>query len=183
MLDLIHETTLFAEPIAKLWGLPITNALLNSWLVVLVVIGLSLALRRGLQTVPRGLQNATEAVIESGLTVFDGVTNDRAKSWRLAPIDFSFFFFILLNNWLGLLPGVGSVGYVITRGSENIFVPYLRGGTADLNTTLALAIIGVVASHILGVLSVGAWRHLNKFINLRTLAEIPKQIRRQPSGF
>jgi len=47
------------------------------------------------------------------------------------------FLFILLNNWLGLLPGVGSIGFIQIQNHEQVFVPLLRGATADLNTTLA----------------------------------------------
>ncbi len=80
-----------------------------------------------------------------------------------------------------MLPGVGSIGGVAQEGGEKVFVPLFRGGTADLNTTLSLAIIGVVASHIFGVLAVGAWRHLNKFINIQALLDIPKKIKKEPT--
>ncbi len=115
------------------------------------------------------------------LNLFDGVTGDRSKSLKFAPLVLAFFFFILLNNWLGILPGVGSIGQIVGEGGHEIFVPYFRGGTADLNTTLALAIIGVVLSHIFGIMSLGLWHHFNKFINLKALLEIPKKIRREPT--
>ena len=82
---------------------------------------------------------------------------------------------------MGLLPGVGSVGQVVQEGAHKVFIPYFRGGTADLNTTLALAAIGVVMSHILGVAAVGAWHYFNKFINIKAFLEIPKKIRRDPT--
>lgn len=81
---------------------------------------------------------------------------------------------------MGLLPGVGSIGQVVLEGEEHVFVPYLRGATADLNTTLALATLGVVLSHIFGVLAVGWWKYLNKFINLKAFIEIPKKIMKDP---
>ncbi|MFA5894141.1 MAG: FoF1 ATP synthase subunit a, partial [Candidatus Margulisiibacteriota bacterium] len=108
-------------------------------------------------------------------------TGSRARSVKFFPLVFSFFIFILLSNWMGLLPGVGSIGQVVTEGHEKIFVPFLRGGTADLNTTLALAIIGVVASHAFGVAALGAWNYLNKFINIKAFLEIPKKIRKDPA--
>jgi F-type H+-transporting ATPase subunit a len=100
---------------------------------------------------------------------------------KFAPFVMSFFFFILISNWMGLLPGVGSIGQIVSTEEGNMFVPYLRGATADLNTTLALAIIAVVASHILGVLAVGWWKYLNKFINFKVLMEIPKKIIKDPT--
>jgi F-type H+-transporting ATPase subunit a len=93
----------------------------------------------------------------------------------------AFFFLILVNNWLGIIPGVGSIGKNIVEDGHEIFVPFLRGGTADLNTTLALASLAVVASHIFGVVAVGAWTYLNKFINIKAFLEIPKKVLKDPS--
>lgn len=93
----------------------------------------------------------------------------------------AFFFFILINNWLGILPGIGSVGMIVSEHGEKAFVPFFRGGTADLNTTLALATIGVVASHIFGVMMIGWWKHLNKFVNIQALLDIPKKIIKDPT--
>lgn len=179
--ELIHENTLYAEPLFKVAGFPITNSLLNSWLVVAIVLVLAWSLKGKIKKVPTGLQNAMEMVMEAFLGIFDAVTGSRKKSLQFLPIALSFFFFILINNWLGLLPGVGSIGQIVKSGNEHIFVPYLRGATADLNTTLALATIGVVISHIFGVISVGAWNYLNKFINIKAFLEIPKKIMKDPA--
>ena len=75
-------------------------------------------------------------------------------------------FFILLNNWLGLFPGVGTIGFVQTEGSHLIFVPFFRGAAADLNLTLALAIMAVLLTHIVGVVMTSSWSHLNRFVGL-----------------
>jgi len=179
--QILHEHTLFAEPIAHIGSFNITNSLLNSWLVVLIVLVFGLVIRKKLKEVPRGLQNGLEAIVDMFLDLFDSVTGSRAKSLRFAPIVLSFFFFILLNNWLGILPGIGSIGQIVSENGHKVFVPFFRGGTADLNTTLALAIVGVVLSHILGVMAVGLWQHFNKFINLKAFLEIPKKIRREPT--
>lgn len=177
----IHENTLYAEPIAHVGSFPITNAMLNSWLVLVIVIILAACLKKNIRRVPRGLQNGMEMIVEMFLDLFDSVTGDRKKSMKFAPLVLAFFFFILLNNWSGLLPGVGSIGQIIEKGGEKFFIPYFRGGTADLNTTLALATIGVVVSHIVGIIAVGGWHYLNKFINLKALIEIPKKVLKDPT--
>jgi F-type H+-transporting ATPase subunit a len=179
--DLVHENTIYAEPIAHIGHFAVTNALLNSWLAVAIIITLAWAIRRRLSEVPRGLQNAAESVIESFIGIFDSVTGSRDKSYKFLPIVLSFFFIILVNNWLGLLPGVGSIGQVVSEHGKKVFIPYFRGGTADLNTTLALATIAVVISHVFGVLAVGWWHYLNKFINIQAFLEIPKKLRRDPA--
>ena len=176
-----HENTLYADPIFKVGNFTVTNSLINSFLVVIIVACLSLALRKKIKMVPKGLQNVAEMIIEGLLDMFDSVTHSRQKSLQFAPLILSLFFFILLNNWLGILPGVGTIGKIVSENGEAVFIPFFRGGTADLNTTLALAIIGVVMSHILGVVSVGWWQHFNKFINLQAFLEIPKKIIKDPS--
>lgn len=168
-----HEHTLYAEEIFHIGNFPITNSLLNTWLVLLIVIVLAISLKNKVKKVPGKLQNFFEIVIEQFLGIFDSVTGERKKSLKFFPFVFSFFLLILINNWLGLLPGVGSL-YV--NG-----VALFRGGTADLNTTLALAIIGVTASHIFGVVAIGIWNHFNKFVNIKALLDIPKKVKEDPS--
>ncbi|MCX6794555.1 MAG: F0F1 ATP synthase subunit A [Candidatus Falkowbacteria bacterium] len=178
--EIIHENTLYAEPIAQIGNFPITNALATSTVALVIIVILGLLISRNIKKVPTGLQNALEMIIEGFLGMFDGVTGNRKKSLQFAPVVLAFFFFILINNWMGLLPGVGSIGQIAALHGEKIFIPYLRGGTADLNTTLALASLGVVLSHIMGVLAVGWWKYLNKFINIKAFLEIPKKIRKDP---
>ena len=175
------ENTLFSEQIFKINNFSITNSLLNTWLVVMVVLIFGLFFKAKIKLVPRGLQNVIEAAMEMLLDVFDSVTDSRQKTLKYFPFVLSFLVFILLNNWLGLLPGVGSIGRVVSEHGEKIFIPFFRGGTADLNTTLALAIVGVAFSHIFSVMALGFWQYINKFINIKALLEIPKKIIKNPA--
>jgi F-type H+-transporting ATPase subunit a len=179
--EIIHENTLFAEPIFHVGSFPVTNSLMNSWMVVIIILILSLAVKSKIQQVPKGIQNVFEFVIDMFLGMFDSVTGSRERSLKFFPLVFCFFIFILISNWMGLLPGIGSIGQVVSENGEKIFIPYLRGGTADLNTTLSLAIIGVVASHIFGVIAVGGWNYFNKFINIKAFLEIPKKVMKDPT--
>ena len=179
--QITSEHTLYAEPIFHLGDFQVTNSLLNTWLVVLVVIVFGLYFKSKIKLIPRGVQNFVEAAVEMFFDVFDSVTGSRDKTLKFFPFVLSFFVFILLNNWLGLLPGIGSVGQVALEHGKKIFVPFFRGGTADLNTTLALALIGVAASHIFSIISIGGWNYLNKFINFKALIEIPKKALKEPS--
>ena len=179
--EIKQEHTLYAEQIYKIGGYPITNSVLNTWLVVLAVVVFCLYLRRKIKLIPSGVQNFLEAALEMLFDVFDSVTGSRQKTLKFFPFVFSFFVFILINNWLGLLPGIGSIGQVISEHGKKLFIPFFRGGMADLNTTFALAVIGVVASHIFGVMTIGGWNYLNKFINLKALMEIPRKIFKDPT--
>ena len=167
-----HEVSLAAEPIFHVGAWPITNSLLNTWIVVLLVIIFSLAIRLKLKKIPTGLQNLFEILIEQALKLCDSVTGDRKKSDKVFPMVFTFFIFVLLNNWLGMVPGIGSIGFM----EAGVFVPYFRGGTADLNTTLALALISVIGANVFGIVMVGGWKYINKFVNINALIHIPKNI-------
>ncbi len=178
--EIIHENTLYAEPIAHIGHFEITNALATSTVALVIIVILGIVINRNIKKVPTGLQNGLEMIIEGFLGIFDGITGSRKKSLQFAPVVLAFFFFILINNWMGLLPGVGSIGQIVEEHGQLIFIPYLRGATADLNTTLALATLGVVLSHIMGVLAIGWWKYLNKFINIKAFLEIPKKIKKDP---
>ncbi len=168
-----HEHTLFAEPLFYFQKFPITNSLLSSWLAVLIIIALSLVIRAKNSKLPGKFQSFMETVMEGAFNMIDMVTNDRQKSKKVFPIAFSIFLFVLINNWLGLLPGVGSITYN--------HLPLLRGGTADLNTTLALGLLAVVSANIFGVMAVGGWNYFNKFVNIKAILEIPKKIKHEPT--
>lgn len=178
--NLVHENTLYAEPIFHIGHFTITNALATSVVAVLIAALVAFLISRKIRAVPSGIQNAAEMVVEGFLGIFDGVTGSRKRSLQFAPLVLAFFFFILINNWLGLLPGVGSIGQVVAEGGHEVFIPYIRSGTADLNTTLALATVGVVLSHILGVLALGWWKYLNKYVNIKAFLEIPRKVRKDP---
>ncbi|MBU0998845.1 F0F1 ATP synthase subunit A [Patescibacteria group bacterium] len=175
-----HEITLFAEPIFHFQGFAITNALFTSTFAVLILIILAVFLRLKLREVPGKLQNIFEIVIDGALSLCDQVTNSRALSIQIFPIAISVFFFILMNNWLGLLP-IGGLG-IIERGEEGLaFIPFLRGGTADVNTTIALAIMAVIGANLFGIFSIGLWKTFNKYVNLKALGEIFTKIRQEPT--
>src|SRR3989338_5248033 len=180
MQNISHEVTLFAEPIFHFGSFNITNALFTSWFVVLIIIILSLVLRSKLATVPGKLQNIFELMIENALSLCDQVTGNRTLSIKIFPIAISVFFFILINNWFGILP-LGGFG-LLERGEEGLaFVPYIRGGTADINTTLALAVMAVLGANLFGIFSLGIWKTLNKYVNLKVLGGIFTKIRHEPT--
>jgi len=168
-----HAHALYAETVFQIGGLNITNSLLTSWLAVFLIILLSIVVRLKLKKIPTIFQSIVEMIVEGSLNMMDSVTNDREKSKKVFPVIFGIFIFVLVNNWIGLLPGIGSLTF---NG-----ISLLRGGTADLNTTLALALFSVIAANIFGIMVVGGWNYFNKFINLKALIEIPGKIKKDPT--
>ena len=179
--EVSHEVTLYAEPIFNIGGFTVTNSLIVSWAAVLIIIAVSLLIKRSIKKIPHGIQNAFEIIVEGALNMADSVTGDRQKTKKIFPIVFAIFLFILVNNWFGLLPGIGSIGFEEEAHGQAVFIPFLRGGTADLNTTLALALFAVIGSNIFGFFAVGVWRHINKYVNLRAMAEVPFKVRQEPT--
>lgn len=168
-----HESTLYAEPIGHIGNFVVTNALLTSWIALLIVGILVVIIRfKKFTLIPNKIQNFFELIIDGALTLCDQVTGKRSMSVKIFPIVFSLFIFVLINNWVGILPGVGAFGHIVNEGGHSVFVPYLRGATADVNTTLAIAIFTVIASNIFGIIVLGLWKGINKYIKLSELAKM-----------
>ncbi len=156
----IHIPTLAPEVVGHLGPLIITNTMVNTWIGIVVLLCIACILRK-LKLRPGRFQNGCEYVLELILPYFDSVTQERQKTMRFLPIVGSFFLFILISNWIGLLPGTGS----ITLGREML----LRSANTDLNLTIAMAMVAVVSSHIFGMLTVGVFVHVGKFLQFGNL--------------
>lgn len=143
-----------------------TNAYINSTLTVILFAVLAFFIRRSISDVPKGLQNFFEMIIESLLGFFDQVTGDRKKSLKFFPLIGTIFLFIVVSNWIGILPGVGTIGvYHLVHGQVEL-VPIFRSANSDLNLTLAMAVGAVVLSHVIGIATIGFFKYFNKFVKL-----------------
>ncbi len=160
---------LVAEPIFHFGTFPVTNALINSTLAVLIFLIVGFIVKDKRDMVPKGFQNFIEAALEFVMDYIDRVTHDRKKTIRFFPIVGGLFFFILVSNWMGLIPGTGSIGRWLVVHGEPELVPLLRPANSDLNMTLAMAVFAVVTSHILGIAAIGFFKYGNKFIKIGDL--------------
>lgn len=158
---------LAAEPIFHLGSFVITNAMLNAYIAVAFFILIALIASRRKSLVPKGIHNIIEAIIEFMLSEIDKVTQDKRKTRLFLPLVATIFLFVLFSNWLGQLPGTGSIGIWESIHGEMELIPLLRPATSDLNLTLAIALIAVISTHLAGLLGVGVINHLSKFINIR----------------
>ena len=128
-------------PAAPLWsGLPITNSMLMVWLAVGLITLFCRAATKQMALVPAGFQNFAEWVVESLYDFLSSILGSymvKKTFWFFGSI----FLFILVSNLLGLIPGVGTIGRYNEHGH---IIGFLRGGNADLNMTLAMALIFAV---------------------------------------
>jgi F-type H+-transporting ATPase subunit a len=168
---------LAAETIFHIGSFPITNAYINSSIAVLFFLIAGFFLRNKTAMIPQGLQNFAESVLEFLLKFIDQVTHDRQRSMKILPIVGGIFLFILFSNWIGLLPGTGSIGRYLVHEGHVELVPLLRPANADLNLTLAMAIFAVALSHIMGIVTIGFFKYANKFIKL---GDLVKSFRKGP---
>ncbi|HXY24137.1 MAG TPA: F0F1 ATP synthase subunit A [Candidatus Acidoferrum sp.] len=136
-----HGLSQKAEEITRLFGFPITNSMIVSWIVALALVIFAQIATRNMKQVPQGAQNFLEWVIEGVYRFLQGILGSHLTErtfWFFATA----FIFILATNWAGLIPGVGSVGWghETTHGFQ-IDHPLFRGGNADVNMTLAMALV------------------------------------------
>lgn len=157
---------LAAEPIFHIGTFAFTNALLNAVILMIGLVGVSIVVHRRIQEIPKGFQNMLEGCIEVMLGYFDQVTGSREKSAKFLPFVGSLFVFILLSNWMGLLPGTGSIGVWQEHHGAVELIPILRPATSDLNLTVAMALMSVIGSHLVGIAAIGFFTHLGRFIQL-----------------
>ncbi len=159
--------SLAAEPIFHIGGFPVTNTLLTAWIAMLLLTLAAVAIRRSLQNVPRGIQNVAEAVLEQIFVLMDTITGDRKQSLRALPLIATIFLFVITANWLGLLPGFGTIGLREVHEGKEVLVPFLRSANSDLNVTLALAVISVLSIQVFGIAAVGAAKYGRRFLNFK----------------
>ena len=174
-----HESTLYAEPIFQIGNYTVTNSLFTSWIVVFIIIVISITLKFKIKKIPKGFQNIFEIIIEGAESLCDQVTNSRAITNKAFPIVFAIFILVLLNNWMGILP-FGGFGLIEMTEHGKAFIPLIRSGTADINGTLPLAIMSVLGANLFGIISIGLWKTINKYVNLNILGSIFTKIKKDP---
>ena len=160
-----------AEPILRLSWITLTNTLLMSAVAVLILVSLAFFLFRKPSLIPSGIQNAFEMLMEMILGMMEGVFGARERAERYFPFVATIFFFVLLSNWLGILPGIGSIGFYESVDGHEKFVPFFRSAASDINFTLALGISAVVAVHVFGIAAIGATHHASKFFSFKSPIE------------
>lgn len=191
------------ERVFTLAGMDITNSVLATSLVVIAFVFLAYYFYSQSQKSSKSLlYYALQSFFLEIYKLFESVLKKNSEVFF--PLLGAFFFFILLNNWSGLFPGVGSIlitpsenmhssisnvyaqesvsdhivevkaedeTHMADESSEDAHhsssVPLLRGGTADLNTTLALALASVLLTQFFGIKFIGIKAHIKKYIDLK----------------
>lgn len=123
-------------------GWRVTNSMMTGWFVSLAIIALILWAVRNPQVLPGKAQSVFESMLEALRDLFEPIVGKKAFP-AVFPLLVTLFIFILIQNWSGLLPGVGTFGHghVDAEGHFHLTQPWVRPFTADFNSTIALALI------------------------------------------
>jgi len=154
-----------AEPIFNIGSFSITNTLIDTLIIDVIIVALIFFVSKGIKYVPGSLQNVIEMVIEIYYNLIESIIPEKVQV--IFPFAMTFFLFILLINWSGLIPGVGTIG-VYENHSKNL-IPLIRAASSDLNLTLALALISVISTHILSIRYTGIKDYLGRYFSLNPI--------------
>jgi F-type H+-transporting ATPase subunit a len=145
------------EKLFEAGGYAITNSMFYGWIIALVATTLLIAGARKISI--KGAQGPAK-LLDAGtdflVSMVEGSLGSREKALKYTPVFATIFFFILLNNWLGLLPGVGPA--IEYNGN-----PLLRPFTADLNGTLAMALVGILIVQMISIKENGPLKHAKHY--------------------
>lgn len=157
------------QEVFKVLGFSITNSLLMTF----IVLGIFL-----LMSIHYNNETKKPAVKRSSLFYFVNfiiktlygffktiLGTDKIQSYF--PLLSAFFLIILMQNWLGLIPGIGSIMLKFKSHEGYHYVPILRGGTADLNTTIVLAMVSVILTNYYSIKVLGFKKFVNRFYKLK----------------
>ena len=159
--SLIH-VAIEAEPLFDIGPLTFTNSMVGALLASVLLLLAAWYITRRSSLIPGRMQGALEMPIE----LMAGIISTSSSRWRsYAALILGFFLIILTANWVGLLPGVGTIGirHIDDAGHEAV-IPLIRPASADLNFTLGLALIAVIMFVYWGIRANGGWGYLKELL-------------------
>lgn len=174
-------------------SLPITNTLITTWIVMVILTLFAYFSTRKMSLTPTGLQNVMEAIIDAILGLAESVAGPRAR--KFFTLVATIFIFALLSNLIGLIPGFGPIGTITLEGSQTapkgiaivgdapgfalnppetgipILAPFVRAPSTDINFPLAFALIAMTMVEFWGMQALGVLSYWGKFFNFKRLVK------------
>lgn len=151
-----------AEPIITIGSFVVTNSMIGALLASALLLVAAWIFVRRAALVPDRAQALIELPVE---WVAGMVENAGGSRWRsYVALIVAIFMFLLVANWIGLLPGVGTIGFVHEGAEGSVLVPAIRPASADLNFTLGLAVVSFVAFTGIGLRANGVARYLRHLL-------------------
>ena len=164
----IH-VALSAEQLGTFFGVPITNTLITSWIVLVLLVVFAVIAGGRVRLIPSRIQTLLELIFGFVYDYVAEILESRALARAFFPLLVTLFLFIFTANMLEFTPGIGSVGFEKEYGQG--FTPLLRSVNTDLNVTLALAAISFIVIEITGVVVLGLKKYTGKFLNFHSVID------------
>lgn len=156
------------EIVGYAFGVPITNTLITVWFVMVIVLVGTFLFKRNIALIPGKGQAAMETLVGGAFSYIKDTLGSEKLANKFFPLILTIFIFVLAINWVGLLPGVTSIGFYGESHGHEKFIPLLYPGNTDLNITIAFAIVAFFTIEIAGVLMLGFVKYAGKFINFKS---------------
>lgn len=160
---------LAAEKVTELFGIPITNTLITSWVTIAILAAIALIVGSRLKVIPGKLQLMFEEMFSWVIDFMEETLESRKLAEKFFPLIMSLFLFILFGNLLGLFPGIGSITIVKEVHGQLENIALFHPINTDLNVTLALTIIAFLVIEISGVVLLGVLKYGSKFVNFKSV--------------
>ena len=155
-----------ASPVlAHFFGIPLTSTMLTTWATMLVLLVFAFYWRSRLTLIPGKVQVCIEAVVGGAFEYVADALENRDRAKQFFPLIMTIFVFILALNWLGLLPGVTSVGIYGETHTGKALIPFFYPANTDLNITIGLALVAFLSIELAGIFFLGFFKYAGKFIN------------------
>ncbi|MEK7281930.1 MAG: FoF1 ATP synthase subunit a [Chloroflexota bacterium] len=174
----------------EVFSFSLSNTMLTAIASTLLLLFISWRATRRMSLVPRGLQNLMEAGLELILGLVETVAG-KEKAKVFLPLVATIFFFILISNWTGLIPGFGTIG-VVEKGHEEAFkvlnigglkvfylpfgqevaeglVPFFRSANSDVNIPLSMALVSMLIVQYWGIRASGLGNYIQRFVMVKQL--------------
>ena len=172
------HVVLAPDAIFHIGGFPIYNTLIASWLAILVLVVIFYLGTRRMKLVPRGWQNAMEAVYEAIYNFVEGAAGSE-NARRFLPVVATIFLYVIVAAFTSLLPGFDTIGFGHVGEQSAAFggtyhgwiveEPLLRKANTDINFPLALALISFLFVEYWGIKALGVRQYISKFIRVSQL--------------
>ncbi|HEY1662494.1 MAG TPA: F0F1 ATP synthase subunit A [Verrucomicrobiae bacterium] len=143
---------------------PISNSIVCSWIVAAIILVVVRVTTWGnIKEIPSGMQNFMEFVVESWDNFMKDVLDPRVTRW-VFPFATTFLIFIIMCNYVDLIPGVGTIGYgtpdknsVMPFAIQSVHTPFFRPPTTDANLTVAMTLVFLIMSMFWAIRYNGVW--------------------------
>jgi len=153
------------EQIGTLWGIPITNTLLTSWVVLILLGSIALIIGSRVKMVPSRFQVLLESLFGFVYDYIAETLESRDMARKFFPFLTTIFLFVFTSNLIEFTPGIGSIGFF---GPAGAFTPLFRSVNTDLNVTLMLAILSFLTIEVTGIVTIGILKYAGKFVNFHS---------------